>query len=83
MGCHFLLQRIFPTQGLNLGLLHCGQTLDGHKILLNVNKADYRICALFRAHGRTHAYVNVPAEGSLCVEAGVVLFLLMLNLRGW
>ena len=26
MGCHFLLQ-IFPTQGLNLGLLHCRQTL--------------------------------------------------------
>ena len=27
MGCHFLLQRIFPTQGLNPGLLHCRQTL--------------------------------------------------------
>ena len=27
MGCHFLLQGIFPTQGLNLGLPHCGQTL--------------------------------------------------------
>ena len=25
--CHFLLQRIFPTQGLNLGHLHCRQTL--------------------------------------------------------
>ena len=25
--CHFLLQGIFPTQGLNLGLLHCKQTL--------------------------------------------------------
>ena len=23
--CHFLLQRIFPTQGLNLGLLRCRQ----------------------------------------------------------
>ena len=23
MGCHTLLQRIFPTQGLNPGLLHC------------------------------------------------------------
>ena len=23
MGCHFLLQGIFPTQGLNLCLLHC------------------------------------------------------------
>ena len=27
VGCHFLLQRIFPTQGLNLGLPHCKQTL--------------------------------------------------------
>ena len=27
VGCHFLLQRIFPTQGLNLGLLHCRQIL--------------------------------------------------------
>ena len=27
MGCHFLLQGLFPTRGLNLGLLHCGQML--------------------------------------------------------
>ena len=27
MGCHFLLQGVFPTQGLNPGLLHCRQTL--------------------------------------------------------
>ena len=27
MDCHFLFQGIFPTQGLNPGLLHCGQTL--------------------------------------------------------
>ena len=26
VGCHFLLQRIFPTQGSNPGLLHCRQT---------------------------------------------------------
>ena len=25
--CHFLLQEIFPTQGLNPGLLHCRQML--------------------------------------------------------
>ena len=23
VGCHFLVQGIFPTQGLNLDLLHC------------------------------------------------------------
>lgn len=27
VGCHFLFQGIFPIQGLNLGLLHCGQIL--------------------------------------------------------
>ena len=27
MGCHFLLQGVFLTQGLNLGLLHCRQML--------------------------------------------------------
>ena len=27
VGCHFLLQGIFLTQGSNLGLLHCRQTL--------------------------------------------------------
>ena len=26
VGCHFLLQVIFPTQGSNLGLPHCRQT---------------------------------------------------------
>ena len=27
VGCHFLLQGIFPTEGLNPGLSHCRQTL--------------------------------------------------------
>ena len=27
VGCHVLLQGIFPTQGLNSGLPHCGQIL--------------------------------------------------------
>ena len=27
VGCHFLLQGIFPTQGSNAGLPHCRQTL--------------------------------------------------------
>ena len=27
MGCHFLLQGTFLTQGSNLGLLHCRQIL--------------------------------------------------------
>ena len=27
VGCHFLLQGVFPTEGSNLGLLHCRQSL--------------------------------------------------------
>ena len=27
VGCHVLVQGIFPTQGLNLGLLYCNQIL--------------------------------------------------------
>ena len=27
VGCHFLLQGIFPTQGSNPGILHCSQML--------------------------------------------------------
>ena len=41
-GCHFILQEIFPTQGLNPGLLHCRQTLyqlshQGNQISLSTN----------------------------------------------
>ena len=27
VGCHFVLQEIFPALGLNLGLLHCRRSL--------------------------------------------------------
>ena len=40
-GCHFFLQGIFPTQGLNLGLSHCEQTLFqlSHQTLLTHHKS--------------------------------------------
>ena len=36
--CHFLPQVIFPTRGLNMGLLHCGQMLYhlSHPILIYI-----------------------------------------------
>ena len=42
VGCHFLLQGIFPTQGSNPGLPHCRQTLyclshQGSPVLHNEN----------------------------------------------
>ena len=44
VGCHFLLQGIFQTQGSNPGLLHCRQTLyhlshQGSPKLLNKSKS--------------------------------------------
>ena len=43
MGCHFLLQRIFPTQGSNPGLLHCRQILYqlSHWTLANVSQKEW------------------------------------------
>ena len=43
VGCHFLLQRIFPTQGSNPGLLLCRQMLyllshQGRSENLNISK---------------------------------------------
>ena len=49
VGCHFLLQVIFPTQGSNPGLLHCRQMLlpsetPGKSLILP--KAIYRFNAI-------------------------------------
>ena len=49
VGCHFLLQGIFPTQGPNLGLRYCRQTLYHLSYGLNViGKAkQHNILSLF------------------------------------
>ena len=44
MGCHFLLQRIFPTQGSNPGLPHCRQTL------LPSEPPVHQVSAVFQKH---------------------------------
>ena len=48
VGCHFLLQRIFPTQGSNLGLSHWGQILyppshQGSPVFL---RGMFKVCCL-------------------------------------
>ena len=45
VGCHSLLQGIFPTQGSNPGLLHCRQTLSA----LSEHKLHERIFDLFHS----------------------------------
>ena len=60
VGCHFLLQGIFRTQGLNPGLLHCGQifivwttqeaTLIGNdKRILKVGKVEGRLAGILKS----------------------------------
>ena len=51
VGCHFLLQEICPTQGLNLGLPCCRQTLyrlnhQGSLLLLLSRFSLVRLCAI-------------------------------------
>ena len=46
MGCHSLLQGVFPTQGLNLGLLHCRQIL--HHLSLQGSPNPVWACVLMR-----------------------------------
>ena len=58
-GLHSLLQRIFPTQGLNLGLLHC------RRILYHLSYRDYPAEVTNRFKG-LDLVDRVPEE--LCVE---------------
>ena len=61
VGCHFLLQRTFPTQGLNLGLLHCRQML----YHLNHQGSPYTHTHTHthpHTHTYTHIYIHTPLE---------------------
>ena len=82
MGCHFLLQGIFPTQGLNPGLSHCRQTLYrlSHQEVL---KGDYK-SFLF-----TTVYPSLGLSGCSTLERREALstgrrekFLVQLSWRG-
>ena len=42
-GCHFLLQGIFPTQGLNLGLLHCRWILYHLSHIVNISQKHWKL----------------------------------------
>ena len=66
VGCHFLLQGIFPTQGSNLGLPHCRQTLlvasiSSHLIWCS----HYNACML--SHVRLFIHVIFQARILECV----------------
>ena len=67
VGCHFLLQGIFPTQGLNLGLLHCRQTLyhlshqGPRRWWINIPK-NHLLCVSIQASKRGGGKVLVPVR---------------------
>ena len=58
VGCHALLQGIFPTQGLNPGLPHCRQTL-----LSSVVHQDPLFMGFFRQEGWNG--LSFPSPGDL------------------
>ena len=74
--CHFLLQGIFPIQGLNPGLPHCRQML--YPQPSSTAPRSYRPSQGFpgpRAHGRAPrtiaaASIVVPSPGASYGEAG-------------
>ena len=52
VGCYFLLQGIFLTQGLNPGLLHCRQTLPFESLVSTISKMNQPyICIYFLTCG--------------------------------
>ena len=61
MGCHSLLQGIFPTQGSNLGCLHCRQIL----YHLSHQRSQWWVCVMVNFH------VSLRAAQT----AGLTLFL--------
>ena len=63
VGCHFLLQRIFPTQGSNPGLPHCRQTLNHPDSEIHL-KLHLRKCSL-------------PRNRQLLDSLGILIFKLL------
>ena len=55
VGCHALLQGIFPTQGSNPGLLHCRQILYG---LSHLGSPFWKICRFTDGHEVVFPTIN-------------------------
>ena len=69
-GCHFLLQGISPTQGLNSGLLHCRQIL----YHLNHTKPSH---PNIHPGGRQCACKDSPSRNWVCSEYDKVLTVML------
>ena len=64
VGCRFLLQGIFPTQGSNPGLPHCRQTL----YRLSHQGKFYSDCILIRLWFIFQAFATITADGDCSYE---------------
>ena len=75
VGCHALLQGIFPTQGLNLGLLHCKQILyhlSQHlrEVVCWVPKVNGDVSFPKKMQWRTQAYGGLFLQSRGCAHRG-------------
>ena len=74
VGCHFLLQGIFPTQGLNLGLLHYGQTLYSLSHQVSCRKLNFTIINLKRTRVFAGAETTTSFKSVMCTTRGPVIW---------
>ena len=96
VGCHFLLQGIFPAQTLNLGLLHCRQILYhlGHQgvsfsvflFCCNTRMSDYpssiKLLLHFYQKLLDHTFVGLFLD-SILFHCSVCLYLLSSATQNW
>ena len=69
VGCHFLFQGIFPTQGSNLGLLHCRRILKGlsHQGSVFFKLEKYQIPRIF-LHCKDLKYLSGFLWDNICAH---------------
>ena len=83
VSCHVLLQRIFPTQGLNPGPPHCRQSLyhlshqRSHLIFNPINLFKWLWIKYILSHLRLHAYRKLTSSN--CNSSS--LFIIYLSIR--
>ena len=70
VGCHFLLQGIFPTQGSNPGLPHCRQTL----YPLSHQGSPHHSSFLFQTR-----FLFVPLFPPLYIHSLLIMYCLIMN----
>ena len=75
LDCHCLRQEIFLTQGLNLGLPHCGQIL---YCLSYINIAKHSYIAIY-SYIAKHSYINIFPRGICLYRQYLFYYLIFLG----